>query len=80
MLGLLWKVALVVKRVPVVSKSLLSVGYQNGVFEVEFRTNKYVYQHTGVPEHVYRGLLSALSKGGYYVDFIKGRYPCVRIP
>jgi hypothetical protein len=29
-----------------------------------------------VPEHVYRDLMAALSKGAYYNEHIKDRYPC----
>jgi hypothetical protein len=32
------------------------------------------YDYFGVPEHVYRGLLRAESKGRYFNQFIRGRF------
>lgn len=62
-------------RQAVSSSNLRSVGYdsETSTLEVEFH-NGGVYQYLGVPEHVYQGLLSAGSKGGYLNDRIKDRY------
>jgi len=34
------------------------------------------YDYCGVPEAVFNGLLRASSKGTYYNDHIRDRYPC----
>lgn len=34
------------------------------------------YPFCGVPESIYRGLISASSAGAYYNAYIKGRYDC----
>lgn len=67
-------------RVPVVSSNLRSVGYDPAtrVLEVEFHGGG-IYQYFGVPEHVYRGLTSAGSKGGYLADHVKGVYGYRRV-
>lgn len=46
------------ERIPVSSSNLASVGYQDGILEVAFKSGS-VYQYTGVPESVYEALMSA---------------------
>lgn len=62
-------------RIPVTSSNIRSVGYdqQSAVLEVEF-TSGDVYQYFNVPEHLYRGLMSASSKGQFLNDNIKYGY------
>jgi exosome complex RNA-binding protein Rrp42 (RNase PH superfamily) len=36
-------------------------------------------QYSGVPPAVAQGLAQAASKGRYYQQFVRGRYPAVRI-
>lgn len=55
------------------SSNLASVGWENGVLEVEFHDGG-VYQYSNVPEHVYKGLMNAHSKGGYFHDYIRDVY------
>jgi hypothetical protein len=59
---------------------LHSVGYDatSRTLEVKFNDGS-IYQYYGVPESIYRGLMSAVSKGGYLADYIKGRYHYRRI-
>jgi hypothetical protein len=54
-----------------------SVGYDpaSRTLEVEFHSRG-VYQYSGVPENVYQELMRAASKGSYFHDHIKDRYPC----
>jgi len=56
-------------RTPVSSSNLVSVGYENGTLEVEFKDG--IYQYHNVPESLYRGLMSASSKGSYLDQHIK---------
>jgi hypothetical protein len=65
-------------RVRVVSSNINSIGYDaiTRTLEVEFNSGS-IYQYSSVPEHEYRGLLSASSKGGYLNSHIKDRYAYV---
>lgn len=60
-------------RTPVRSSNIASVGYENGTLEIVF-VDGGVYQYSNVLEHVYKGLMSAASKGSYFHDHIKDRY------
>jgi hypothetical protein len=64
------------QRVPVGSSTLASAGHdaQLAVLELQFR-NGAIYQYFLVPPSVYRDLLEAHSKGGYFNQNIRGRYP-----
>jgi hypothetical protein len=46
--------------------------------EVEFHSGG-VYQYSGVPESIYQGIMRAASKGSYFHDHIKGRYPYMQV-
>lgn len=63
-------------RTPVRSSNIRSVGYDpaSGTLEVEFNSGG-VYQYSGVAETIYQGFMRAASKGSYFHDHIKGRYP-----
>lgn len=56
------------------SSNIASIGWENGTLEVEFHDSG-VYQYSGVPEAVYHAFLNAYSKGGYFHDHVKDRYP-----
>lgn len=62
------------ERIPVSSSNLASVGYQDGILEVAFKSGS-VYQYTGVPESVYEALMSATSHGKFFAAFIRNNYP-----
>lgn len=67
-------------RIPVVSSNLASIGYENGILEIEFKSGS-VYQYSGVPVFVYEALMSAPSHGKYFSAHIRdnSNYPCHRI-
>lgn len=65
-------------RTPVASSSIRSVGYDDGVLEIEFHHGG-VYQYFDVPGEVYRGVLEAGSRGRYFHDEIRGQYDFRRI-
>jgi hypothetical protein len=67
------------ERDPVVSSTLLSVGYEptSGTLEVEFKSG--VYQYYNVPEPIYQQLMEAGSKGQFLHVYIKPAYPCSRV-
>ncbi len=68
------------RRQPIGSSNLRSVGYDSGarVLEVEFH-NSGIYQYFGVPAHVYSSLMSAASHGSYLHSHIKDVYPYTRV-
>lgn len=60
--------------IPVSSSNIASVGYENGTLYVAFNRGG-LYAYSGVPESVYRGLMSASSHGSYLASHVKGVYP-----
>lgn len=68
------------QRVLVESTTLRSAGHdaRSTVLELQFR-NGALYQYFGVPPRIYGDLLRADSKGGYFNQSIRGKYPYQRI-
>ena len=64
-----------VERTSLESDLLASVGYDEDVssLEVEFR-NGSVYRYFAVPQSVFYGLMSAPSKGTFFLERIKSVY------
>ena len=62
------------------SSNLVSVGYDGdtATLEIEFKGNS-VYQYFDVPDMVYRGLMQAGSKGGYFHGNIRDKYRYVKL-
>jgi hypothetical protein len=67
-------------RVDLQSTSLNAATYegQDAFLELEFR-NGAIYRYLGVPEQVYQELLSAESKGQYFNQHIRNRFPYAKI-
>jgi hypothetical protein len=66
-----------VKMTPISSSAIEAVGYDPSTGRMRIRfTGGSEYDFCGVPEHVYRDLMSASSSGIYYNDHIRDRYPC----
>ena len=59
--------------IPVNSRAIRAVGYDGYTLRVQFHGGRY-YDHPGVPQYKFDGLMSASSKGRYYNDNIKGQY------
>jgi hypothetical protein len=55
-----------------------SIGYEKKVLEVRF-CNGGLYQYLDVPEPVLAELMRASSKGRFFNQRIRGRYPVVRL-
>lgn len=66
------------QRTPVQSSNIHSVGYDNGVLEIQFH-NGGIYQYFDVPAQVYEALLAADSKGGFFARGIRGVYRYARV-
>jgi KTSC domain-containing protein len=61
----------------VVSSAMTAVGYEPSSRRMKITfTQGHTYDFCGVPQHIYDGLMRATSKGTYYNDHIKDRYPC----
>ena len=67
------------KRIPVRSSNLVSVGYEpeSLTLEIEFATG--IYQYFQVPENVYSDLMDASSIGNYFNQHIKDVYSCNQV-
>lgn len=61
------------ERIKVTSSNVNSVGYSNGVLEVEFKNNS-IYQYKNVIEFLFVQLLRASSKGKFLKQHIENRY------
>ena len=69
------------QRQAVESSTLASIGYDEGlgVLEVEFKNGR-VYQYFMVPAALYEQLLSSTSKGSFYLEEIRGKFPYREFP
>lgn len=61
------------QRTPVRSSVLKSVGYENGMLEIQFLSGA-VYRYFDVPEPVHQALLAAPSKGTFFSESIGDVY------
>jgi hypothetical protein len=61
------------RRRPVNSSSVRSVGWSDGTLELEY-VNGYVYRYFDVPQPIYAALLAAPSIGAYVNKHIKPYY------
>ena len=59
--------------IPVSSSAIRAIGYDGYTLVVVFH-NSGRYDHPGVPESVFYGLMNASSMGAYYNQNIRGRY------
>ena len=68
------------QREPVESSTLASVGYDETQYllELEFRSGE-LYQYVGPPDYIYRELMTAESKGRFFNQNIRDRFPYVRL-
>jgi hypothetical protein len=66
------------ERQSVSSSNIESIGWENGILEVEFNWGG-VYQYEDVPSDTYESLISAPSIGEYFDYFIKKYYKYSRI-
>lgn len=69
-----------IRREPVVSSNVASVGYSRHLraLEIEF-TRGAVYRFLDVPPKVHQGLIAARSKGRFIAEYIRGRYRFIRV-
>lgn len=59
------------------SSAVAAVGYDAATRKMKIRfVAGHTYDFCDVPRSVFEGLLEAASKGRYYNEHIKDRYPC----
>jgi hypothetical protein len=66
------------ERKNVSSSNLKSVGYLPRILEIEFK-NRDIYQFQNVSEGLYFNLMSSSSKGTFFSENIKGKFPYKKI-
>lgn len=66
------------EREAVQSSVLVSVGYEDGVLEVEF-VGGAVYRYADVPVAVYEGLMAAESHGTFFNEHVRNAYRYARV-
>lgn len=72
------KEKLYMQMISVSSSNLSAVGYEHQTLYVRFHSGA-TYAYSGVPESVYRALMSAGSKGRYFETHVKPVYPYRRV-
>lgn len=65
----------VIKRIPVASSNIASVGYDKEarILEIEFHYGA-IYQYLDVPEKVYEELMNSPSQGAYFINELKDKF------
>ncbi len=65
------------QMIPVNSSAIRAIGYDPGrrLLKITFEQGD-TYDYCNVPHSVFEGILNAYSKGSYYNDYIKDKYPC----
>lgn len=59
------------------SSAIAAVGYDPATMRMKIHfVEGHTYDFCHVPAHVFNGLLNAASKGVYYNDHVRDRYPC----
>jgi hypothetical protein len=66
------------QMISVSSSNLSAVGYEHQALYISFHAGG-TYLYSGVPESIYRGLMSAGSIGSFFAAHIKNTYPCRRV-
>lgn len=64
---------------PVKSSTIVSIGYDQATMNMLIQFKNGLYSYMGIPEIVFKNFMAASSKGNYYANFIKGRFPAQRI-
>ena len=64
------------EMIPVRSRAIRAVGYDAHSMQMRilFKQGR-TYDFCRVPVQIYRGLMDASSKGTYYNDYIRDKYP-----
>ena len=68
------------ERTAVRSRDIAIIGYDpsSSILEIAFRAGG-VYHYSGVPEEVYKALLTVSSQGKYFEQNVKHKFPYRKI-
>jgi KTSC domain len=68
------------KRLPVNSTNILSIGYdeESQILEIEFNTKR-IYRYSNVPPHIYSALMKSSSHGKYFLKHIANSYSSIEV-
>ncbi len=68
------------EMIPVSSSNLRAVGYDaiNLFLDIKFHEG-HVYRYFNVPLNIYNGLMSAVSHGKYFDQYIKGFFRFIKL-
>jgi predicted XRE-type DNA-binding protein len=74
------RIAVGMSREPVDSSAVAAIGYQAAekTLEIEFVSGE-VYRYFKVPDSTYKAFQKAESKGAFFQDRVRGRFPYVRL-
>jgi lysyl-tRNA synthetase class 2 len=61
--------------IPVNSSAIRAIDHDGRTLFVQFHSGDLIYCFPGVPYAVFQQFLQAPSKGAFYHEFIRGRYP-----
>lgn len=65
------------EMIRVSSTAISAIGYDATTMRMKITfVQGHTYDFCKVPESVFKGFLSARSKGSYYNDYIRDRYQC----
>lgn len=64
---------------PVISSKLVAVGYDAISMILRVQLKNATYEYYNVPEHIYKGLMSATSHSHYHATYIRNSYRCTKI-
>lgn len=59
--------------IPIESSFIRAAGYDGATLTVELHSGR-IYHHPRVPYSLFEGLLNAISPGGFYNRYIRGKY------
>ena len=65
-------------RLKVKSSNINSIGYLHNLLEIEFK-NRNIYQFKNVSEKTHLNLMNSVSKGAFFYENIKGKFPYKQI-
>ena len=65
-------------RRPVTSSNIASIGWEDGVLEVEFKSGHH-YAYEGVPEGVYQEAIGSISVGKFVAANVVGNFQSRRL-
>ena len=69
-----------IKMIPVTSSNVKAYGYEpeSQTFRVQFKTGS-TYEVSNFPQSELSRFITSQSKGGFYAQYVRGKYPIVKV-